>query len=186
MRLFGCWGYSRTGIVTRTCSPPALAVLDSNATLSLKTTFSTAEPVTQSAYYFPLNSDVALYGLRATINDGALSRVIVGKVLQKEAARKAFATAVEEDRPAALLEVISRKLMLMLISMVAISRLPRDDCSAPSLPRTSTSSSSGHSPREARSSSRSPGHRLSARTPPPRAPCGSSSPRHCCTATRRR
>ena len=87
----------------------SLAVLDSNATLSLKTTFSTAEPVTQSAYYFPLNSDVALYGLRATINDGASSRVIVGKVLQKEAARKAFAKAVEEDRPAALLEVSSRK-----------------------------------------------------------------------------
>lgn len=80
------------------------AVLDSNATLELKTSFSVDEAISQSAYFFPLNSDVAIYGLRATISSGGSSRVIAGKVLKKEAARKAFSKAVDEGRPAALLE----------------------------------------------------------------------------------
>ena len=84
---------------------PITSVLDGNATISLKTTFSTTEEVSKSAYFFPLNDDVALYGLKATIVSSGTSRVILGKVLKKEAARKAFISAVNAGRSAALLEV---------------------------------------------------------------------------------
>ncbi len=81
-------------------------VLDAHSTLVLKTTFSVDHAVSESAYFFPLNSDVALYGLRATIQPPSdPPRIIVGKVLEKEAARRGFSTAVSEGRPAALLEV---------------------------------------------------------------------------------
>ena len=84
-----------------------LAVLDSHATLTLTTTFSTVAAVSQSAYFFPLNPDVALYGLTVTITSNAATRIIHGKVSEKESAREAFATAVSEGRSAALLGVSS-------------------------------------------------------------------------------
>lgn len=80
------------------------AVLDGTATLVLRSTFSVAEAIGQSAYFFPLNADVAIYGLRVLISSGAFSRVVTGKVLKKVTARKSFSSAVEEGRPAALLE----------------------------------------------------------------------------------
>jgi hypothetical protein len=96
--------------------------------------------VSDSAYFFPLNADVALFGLRATIAapDGP-PRVVLGKVLEKEAARKGFSKAVSEGRSAALIEVRALFYSISFVNHSTDSPTFPAMPSAPKLPKRSIS-----------------------------------------------
>lgn len=106
-------------------------ILGSYATVVLKVAFSLPrEPVERGAYFFPLSTDSAVLGLRATIEaPGLPTRILRGAVLEKETARRGFRAAVVAGRSAAVLEVRRRWFSAFVIPRLHLPRMQREAAS---------------------------------------------------------